>query len=89
MHSEEDHRNNFFAGGLAQRAQIDSRDREIIGLVAPHLQKLGLYFVGIDIIGDYLTEVNVTSPTGIQEMSRLNGVDGAGHVIKWVEDAVL
>lgn len=73
VHSEADHRNNFFAGGRAAEATITAREREIIATLKPHLQRLGLYFVGIDIIGERLVEVNVTSPTGIQEASHFAG----------------
>ena len=73
LHSEDDHRNNFFSGGKPLPADISKRDKEIIGVLKPELKRLGLYFVGIDIIGDYLIEVNVTSPTCLQEMNRLYG----------------
>lgn len=62
-----DHRNNFFAGGKAYKTTITASDKHIINTLKPHLSSLGLRFVGIDIIGDYLIEVNVTSPTGLQE----------------------
>lgn len=73
VHSNEDHRNNFFAGGSAQKTVITANDQAIIQRLAPELQKLGLNWVGIDIIGDYLIEVNVTSPTCLQEMNQLYG----------------
>jgi glutathione synthase len=66
-------RANFHAGGLAQAADLTKREREICELIGPALKKRGLIFVGIDVIGDYLTEINVTSPTGIQEINRLSG----------------
>ena len=69
MHSKTDHRNNFFAGGQAEKTQITEHDFKIIERLSPHLKALGLFFVGIDIIGDKLIEVNVTSPTCIQEMA--------------------
>ncbi|OGX38432.1 MAG: glutathione synthase [Omnitrophica WOR_2 bacterium RIFCSPHIGHO2_02_FULL_52_10] len=72
-HAEDDHRNNFFAGGKPQATDITGRDREIIKRLKPELRKLGLYFVGIDIIGEYLIEVNVTSPTCLREMNDLYG----------------
>lgn len=71
VHSATDHRNNFFAGGKPQSTEITPRDLEIIDVLKPHLNKLGLAFVGIDIIGGYLIEVNVTSPTCIQEINLL------------------
>lgn len=70
-HSEEDHRNNFFAGGKRSRPRSPSAIMRSSRHWKPELQKLGLYFVGIDVIGNYLIEVNVTSPTGLQEMNRL------------------
>lgn len=84
-HSADDHRNNFFAGGKPLAAEITARDREIISVLKPELQKLGLYFVGIDIIGQYLIEVNVTSPTCLQEMNRLYDVTLENKVIEFVE----
>jgi glutathione synthase len=76
---EDDHRGNIHVGGRVARSELTPRDREIAAAV-------GLWFVGIDVLGDYLTEVNVTSPTGIQEMSRLDGVDYSAQVIAWAEE---
>ena len=67
-------RANFHAGGSAQRTGLNDRDREICAAIGPALRERGLIFVGIDVIGDYLTEINVTSPTGIHEINRLDGV---------------
>lgn len=83
--TDDDHRGNIHVGGTVKPIELSPRDLEICAQVGPRLKADGLYFVGLDVIGDYLTEVNVTSPTGIQEMSRLNGVDGAGDVIAWAE----
>ena len=88
MHAEDDHRNNFFAGGKPLATDINARDCEIIGLLKPELQKLGLYFVGIDIIGGYLIEVNVTSPTCLQEMNRLYGQKLEEKIIEFAEKLV-
>jgi glutathione synthase len=71
--SEREVRANLHVGGRAEKASLDERDREIVAALAPRLRADGLFFVGIDVIGGYLTEVNVTSPTGIQEMGRLDG----------------
>jgi glutathione synthase len=68
-------RSNFHAGGLAQATELTAREREICAAIGPTLREKGLVFVGIDVIGDYLTEINVTSPTGIQEIDRLSGTD--------------
>jgi Glutathione synthase/Ribosomal protein S6 modification enzyme (glutaminyl transferase) len=69
------HRHNIFAGGVTKPAKITSNDQQIINHLAPYLKKLGLFFVGIDILDDKLIEVNVTSPTCLQEMSRYLGKD--------------
>ena len=69
-----DARANFHAGGGAQKTELPAREREICEQIGPELKERGLTFVGIDVIGDYLTEINVTSPTGIQEINRLDGV---------------
>lgn len=66
-------RGNMAVGGRVAATEITARERDICQQLAPQLLKDGLYFVGIDIIGGYLTEVNVTSPTGIREIDRLNG----------------
>lgn len=81
----DEHRGNIHVGGTVEQATLTDRDREICELVGPRLRRDGLWFVGLDIIGDHLTEVNVTSPTGIQEMSRLDGFDGAAAVLEFVE----
>jgi len=67
-------RANLHVGGKAQKSPLTSRDRAICAAIGPKLRELGLVFVGIDVIGDCLTEINVTSPTGIQEINRLDGV---------------
>ena len=66
-------RANFHAGGAAQKTELTDREQEICARIGPELKERGLVFVGIDVIGDYLTEINVTSPTGIQEINRLSG----------------
>ena len=63
---------NFHAGGSAQRSGLVFKDRKICSKLKPYLKKKGLFFTGIDAIGNYLTEINVTSPTGMQEINRLN-----------------
>jgi glutathione synthase len=88
MHAEDDHRNNFFAGGKPLHAEINARDREIIGVLKPRLQELGLYLVGIDVIGEYLIEVNVTSPTGLQEINKLYGTRGEDKILDFVENLI-
>jgi glutathione synthase len=67
-------RANFHAGGSAQRTTLTAREREICAAIGPVLRDNGMIFVGIDVVGDWLTEINVTSPTGIQEINRLDDV---------------
>ena len=67
-------RSNLHVGGTATKASLSPRDREICEAIGPALKQRGLIFVGIDVIGDYLTEINVTSPTGLQEINRFDGV---------------
>ena len=67
-------------GGRAERAGLTARDREICNAIGPLLREKGQVFVGIDVIGGYLTEINVTSPTGIQELERFDGMNVAGII---------
>ena len=67
-------RSNLHVGGTAVKAELTKRDREICEAIGPSLKRRGLVFVGIDVIGDYLTEINVTSPTGLQEINRFDNV---------------
>jgi glutathione synthase len=66
-------RSNMHAGGKPQAARLTRREEEICEALGPELRKRGLLFTGIDVIGDYLTEINVTSPTGIQQINRFDG----------------
>ena len=66
-------RANMHVGGRPEKAELTARDREICARIGPSLREMGLLFVGIDVIGDYLTEINVTSPTGLQEIRRFDG----------------
>ncbi|MBP0005950.1 MAG: glutathione synthase [Cyanobacteria bacterium SBC] len=84
----EEFRGNMAVGGRVAEVDITDREREICQQLAPTLKRDGLYFVGIDVIGGYLTEVNVTSPTGIREIDRLNGVRLGETVMQWVFDRV-
>jgi glutathione synthase len=85
---EDENRGNIHVGGNCVKAPVTARDCEICGMLKPRLERDGLYFVGLDIIGDYLTEVNVTSPTGVQEIDRLDGANLEGKVIDFVESRV-
>lgn len=82
-----EHRANLNAGGQALACELSERDREICARVGPLLKAAGLTFVGLDIIGDYLIEVNVTSPTGMQEALKLTGVNAAERLIALLEQA--
>ena len=65
---------NFHAGGIAKKTGLVFRDKKILNAVSKFLKKNDIFFAGIDIIGNYLTEINITSPTGIQEINRLNNL---------------
>jgi glutathione synthase len=68
-------RSNMHVGGRPEKCELTTRDREICAAIGPTLRDQGMIFVGIDVIGDWLTEINVTSPTGIQEIDRFDGVN--------------
>ena len=85
---EEETRGNIHVGGQCVRTDVTLRDREICAALSPLLRQDGLCFVGLDVIGNYLTEVNVTSPTGIQEINSLNGVRLEAQVIDFIEQRV-
>jgi glutathione synthase len=72
--AEGEARSNMHVGGKAVKAELTRRDREICDTIGPELARLGMIFVGIDVIGDWLTEINVTSPTGLQQINRFDGV---------------
>jgi glutathione synthase len=82
---EDETRANIHVGATCVRAAVSARDREICRALAPRLRTDGLYFVGLDVIGDLVTEINVTSPTGIQEINALDGVRLESQVIDFVE----
>ncbi|MCE8520657.1 glutathione synthase [Ruegeria pomeroyi] len=78
-------RSNMHVGGRPEKIGLTERDREICAAIGPLLREKGQVFVGIDVIGDYLTEINVTSPTGIQELERFDGVNIAGRIWEAIE----
>ncbi|MBD2163752.1 glutathione synthase [Calothrix membranacea FACHB-236] len=88
LSSGSDFRNNMAAGGTVAPTKITSREHEICTQVAEKLRQDGLIFVGIDVIGGYLTEVNVTSPTGIREIDRLDNTNLGRDVIQWIEQTI-
>ena len=83
--AEGETRSNLHVGGRAERVGLTERDQEICAAIGPLLKEKGQIFVGIDVIGDYLTEINVTSPTGIQELERFDGIDVAGAIWEAIE----
>ncbi|SFR08352.1 glutathione synthase [Poseidonocella sedimentorum] len=78
-------RSNMHVGGRAEKIGLTDRDREICAAIGPLLREKGQIFVGIDVIGDYLTEINVTSPTGLQELERFDGVNVTGKIWDAIE----
>ncbi|MEP7049148.1 MAG: glutathione synthase [Pseudomonadota bacterium] len=82
---EDDVRANIHAGGRVQACDLTPRETELVRAVGPKLREYGLWFVGLDLIGEKLIEVNVTSPTGIQELGRHQGNHPEQNVIAWVE----
>jgi glutathione synthase len=83
-----DNRGNLVAGAQAEVRPLSDRDRWICAQVGPVLREQGILFAGLDVIGDYLTEVNVTSPTGIRELAQLADIDVAAQLIDAIESAV-
>jgi glutathione synthase len=86
VHKKGEHRNNFFAGGTEEPTTITEHDLKIVERIKPYLIERGLFFVGIDIIGDSLIEINVTSPTCLQEMNRLYSKGLHQEVIEALEN---
>jgi len=82
---KDDVRSNIHVGGSVVACELDADDHRIVTALASRLREDGLVFVGLDVIGGKLTEVNVTSPTGIQQMSRLMGRNLSARVIDWIE----
>jgi len=83
--SSDEVRSNLRLGGTAVKTELDPADRLIVETLGPRLRQDGLWFVGLDVIGGKLTEVNVTSPTGIQSMEKLGGEHLSARVIAWIE----
>ncbi|BCI67977.1 glutathione synthase [Acetobacter aceti] len=83
--AEGEARSNMHVGGVAQRVDLTPRDIQICEAIGPMLKERGLIFVGIDVIGDWLTEINVTSPTGLQELERFDGINPAGLLWDCIE----
>jgi glutathione synthase len=83
--AENDNRSNMHAGGVAAPTTMTKREHEICEAIGPDLKKRGLIFTGIDVIGDYMTEINVTSPTGIRQVKRFGGADIAELIMDAIE----
>ncbi len=81
-------RSNLHVGGTAAPVELTDRDREICARLGPELKKRGLLFTGIDVIGPYLTEINVTSPTGIRQLKKFGGADVAALIWDAIETKV-
>jgi len=78
-------RSNMHVGGRPEKIGLTERDLEICRRIGPVLREKGQVFVGIDVIGDWLTEINVTSPTGLQELERFDGTNGAARIWEAIE----
>ncbi|AWZ02687.1 glutathione synthetase [Rhodobiaceae bacterium] len=84
--AEGESRSNMHVGGRPEKSELTKREQEICEQIGPELKARGLIFVGIDVIGDYLTEINVTSPTGIQEIARFGGADISALIWDAIEE---
>jgi glutathione synthase len=78
----DDNRGNLAAGARAESRPLNERDRWLCSRIGPKLKAAGMMFVGLDVIGDYVTEINVTSPTGIRELNKKHGVDIGGMLVE-------
>ncbi|MBT4490870.1 MAG: glutathione synthase, partial [Rhodospirillaceae bacterium] len=83
--AEGEARSNMHVGGTPLKSELTKRDQEICDAIGPTLRDQGMIFVGIDVIGDYLTEINVTSPTGIQECGRFDGTNLSASIWDAIE----
>jgi glutathione synthase len=86
--AEGEARSNMHVGGRPEKIGLTPRDQEICDAIGPTLKAQGLIFVGIDVIGDYLTEINVTSPTGLQEIARFDGTDLSAAIWDAIEGKI-
>jgi len=85
--ADDETRSNMHIGGRAEPTEMTERDLEICAAIGPELKRRGLILAGIDVIGPYLTEINVTSPTGLREVKRFGGADIAALLWNWIEQA--
>jgi glutathione synthase len=86
--AEGEARSNMHVGGRPEKCELTARDREICAAIGPTLREQGMIFVGIDVIGEWLTEINVTSPTGIQEIDRFDGISIESAIWDRIEERV-
>jgi len=84
--ADDETRSNMHIGGRAEPTEMTERDHEICAAIGPELRRRGLTLAGIDVIGPYLTEINVTSPTGLREVKRFGGADIAAMLWDWIEE---
>jgi glutathione synthase len=77
-----DHRGNLAAGARAESRPVNERDRWLCSIIGPKMRAAGMIFVGLDVIGDYVTEINVTSPTGIRELNKKHGIDVGATLVQ-------
>jgi glutathione synthase len=82
---ESDHRGNLAAGARGQGRELNERDRWLVSEIGPTLRQRGMLFVGLDVIGGYVTEINVTSPTGVRELDKQFGTEIAGLLMDAIE----
>jgi glutathione synthase len=82
---DDENRGNIHVGGNCVKAEVTARDREICAMMRPRLKRDGLYFVGLDIIGNYLTEVNVTSPSAARQINAVSGTHIERTIVDWLE----
>jgi glutathione synthase len=85
MPAAEDNRGNLAAGARAESRPLNARDRWLCSIIGPKLKAAGMIFVGLDVIGDYVTEINVTSPTGIRELNKKHDVDIGGMLVTAIQ----
>ncbi|MFN5540348.1 MAG: glutathione synthase [Candidatus Melainabacteria bacterium] len=79
----DDHRANMAAGGSVQKTNVTEEEQAICNILKPRLLELGLIIVGLDVIGNKLTEINITSPTGLEEIAKLDGTNPAREIMNW------
>jgi len=85
MPTADDNRGNLAAGASAESRPLNARDRWLCSIIGPKLKAAGMIFVGLDVIGDYVTEINVTSPTGIRELNAKHAIDIGGMLITAIQ----